>query len=317
MKNKKNLIFTLLFFASSTSIFAQKAKVIQVGNPEAMVYDLSFYNEGNNLAIAEESTILLYETTDYQLTKALNGHSNTILSLSISSVNKQMVSAGRDSTIAVWDLNNISILEKLDYHKAVITSIIIHENLIISGGTDNQIIIYDRHKREILHVLDNHIDHVLDLALHPDNNTIASSGADGKIITWDIKSGKVIDEITTNSSVRGVSYKPDGTRLSYCNDKGKVVEYNLKQGVESKTYKFGSNWLTDLNYNYNGRSFVVGNINGSIRIKHPFGQYQYKSSAPITKTLIKPNEETYIKVAFGTLGKGTFIIDGRDMKSKR
>jgi WD40 repeat protein len=268
------------------------------------------------LAVAADSVIQIYETKNYEIKKELNGHSTTILAIDINAKNDLMVSAGRDSTIFLWDLDKLTVLAKFRYHKAAITSIIILKNLIISGGTDNQILIYDRITNKILHVLNKHSHHVLDLALHPDDTTLASSGADGKIVIWDIKTGEARNEIITDSWIRGVAFKTDRTQLIYCTDKGKVIEWNNERKELINKHRQGFDWLTTVNYTTDGRAFVSGNIKGSIRIKHAFGKYRFKIKAPIMKTIFKPDETLYIKIAVGTLGNGAFVIDGRNMKGK-
>lgn len=318
MSSSFKVLMYFLFVCCVTPAYGQgEEDVIHLGNHNENVYDLAFYNNGSHLAVAADSAIQIYETKNYEIEKEINGHSNTILAIDINADNDLMVSAGRDSTIFLWDLEKFTVLAKFKHHKATITSIIILKNLIISGGTDNQILVYDRFSKEILHTLNKHSHHVLDLALHPDDTKLASSSADGKIVTWDIKTGEVKNEIVTDSWARGLAFKPDGTRLIYCTDKGNVIEWNHEGKEVFNSHRQGFDWLTSVNYNNDGRAFVSANIKGAIRIKHTFGKYRFKIKAPIMKTIFKPDETLYIKVALGTLGNGAYVIDGRNMKGKQ
>ncbi|KAK3327632.1 WD40-repeat-containing domain protein [Cercophora scortea] len=100
-----------------------------------------------------DKTIKLWSLSDYTCLRTFEGHSHNVLKVvwlkisdEESSTKKriQFASAGADSLVKVWDVND--------------------------GETDS--------------TLDNHEDRLWTLAVHPKNNTIVSGGSDSKVTFW-------------------------------------------------------------------------------------------------------------------------------------
>ncbi len=147
---------------------------------ESVVTDVSFSFDGRTLAAGyEDGSVLLWEVPSGRLLQRLDGHSDEITSVEFSPVENFLATAGDDSLIILWDLDNEPV-EK--------TQLIGHEKSVLS------------------------------LAFSPDGRTLASGGVDDGIFLWDVDSGSHSgDPLEGDDSIQAIAFSPDGKILAFGN----------------------------------------------------------------------------------------------------
>ena len=97
-----------------------------------------FFTEGNK--------VLQYSYVNKSIVNTpLIAHRDDILTLEQSWDQKFMISAGRDSSIVIWNIASRSIYKKLSHHSAIVLSIAMSKDnrYVISSGTDKRVIVLD------------------------------------------------------------------------------------------------------------------------------------------------------------------------------
>ncbi len=76
----------------------------------------------------------------------LNGHSDRISSVAISSDNKYIISGSYDETVIVWDRESGEVKKKLKEHLGCVYSVVISSDnkYIVSGSNDKTIRVWER-----------------------------------------------------------------------------------------------------------------------------------------------------------------------------
>jgi WD40 repeat protein len=162
------------------------------------------------LAVASESNLIrIFNYTNGNLTKTLNGHKNIVNNLELIVSNKfvYLASAGIDTTILIWDLNdNYKCIRNMTYSSDESYShylkFIEHSNLLVSSSSNKTVNIWEMPSGKLIKTIDDFTWHVLrSIDFVPDNSTNNSEdrgggggtlligGLDGKVIFWNVSSG--------------------------------------------------------------------------------------------------------------------------------
>ena len=127
----------------------------------------------------------------------LQGHIDEISAILITSDNKYIISASRDSTIRIWFFEDSSQVAVLKGHAMDILSLAITNDnkFIISGSMDTTIIIWSLPDRKQVSVLHGHTRPVYSVRLTSDNKYIISTGSDWYIRIWDFQERIQVQEL--------------------------------------------------------------------------------------------------------------------------
>ena len=158
-------------------------------------------NASGSLALlggAEEGALRIVNLTNGSFVGALvGGHAETASAEAVTWVDLKVgaglwVSAATDGTVCAWEVSNGSLRWRADH-----TS----EQEVKEEGTEDSA--------------------VSNLLLHPNKQWITSSCADGTVRTWDVKSGKPVEEHSGhNSAVHGLALSQDGKLVISAGDDG-------------------------------------------------------------------------------------------------
>ena len=119
-----------------------------------------------------------------KLIKTYRGHSEIVLSIQVDKVLKKFISASRDKSIKVWDLEAGKCLKTIKNQQPIIANALIPNNKFISAFENKTIKIWDLNTYECINTLESEAD-VLSLCLINENH-IACSCDDGSINIWDL-----------------------------------------------------------------------------------------------------------------------------------
>jgi WD40 repeat protein len=74
---------------------------------KSKVYSISFSSNDQMLASGSELGINVWNIVDGKLIKEINGHSNSVNSVSFNQKNNLIISASDDKTVRIWNLESI------------------------------------------------------------------------------------------------------------------------------------------------------------------------------------------------------------------
>ena len=156
-------------------------------------WNVAFSPDGTILASAGGDAIVrLWNPETGEMTKALEGHEEQVLSVAFGDDNT-LVSGSADGSVRMWDLETESN-RVLAGHTDWVFSAAFHPNgeILVSTGKDNSVRLWDAATGMPLHVLERHTAWGRSVAISRDG-ILASGGYDNMIHLWDL--GVKVDDL--------------------------------------------------------------------------------------------------------------------------
>lgn len=227
----------------------------------------AFSKNGKYLVYSNASNIHVYDLCRNQNIAVLQGHSDAIVDLEVSSNNEYLVSSSRDKKIILWDLDTFSEKHLITDNSTIETKIKFspNSNLIGYSPSPNIIELFDIQSESILKSFSAIARYQFQpFAFSPDPERIAFSNFIFtntsyflQIQIWDIESDNFLTMLNSSNSgsitPRSMAFSPDGSILAvgYANDQ--VELWNLQQ-TSSPDADFDSipdSWENTFNLNVN------------------------------------------------------------------
>lgn len=158
--------------------------------------------------------------------KKLEGHSDEVKGVALSSDGRYAASASRDQTVRVWDLT-----------------------------TGKEAYILRGHTKEVWAV-----------AFHPNNRYVVSASWDTTARMWDFKTGNEVKRWTHTKDVNGVALSRDGGMLLTGCDDEKVYQWNVNTGEEVRKFPGHSNYVYAVAFAPDGRQIASGGVDKTVRV---------------------------------------------------
>ncbi|MCP4660142.1 MAG: WD40 repeat domain-containing protein, partial [bacterium] len=157
------------------------------------------------------------------------GHTAVITDVVFTRDGRQLVSAGKDKVVRVWDIENGAVVRTIRGEigpgpegKIYAAALSPDERVLAVGGwlaggpsQSRAVRLHDFRTGQVLGLLEGHENVILDLAFSPDGRTLASGSADDTVRLWDVtakKSRHVLPGHTDD--VYAIALSPDGERLA-------------------------------------------------------------------------------------------------------
>lgn len=115
--------------------------------------------------------------------------------------------------------------------------------------------------RTLDRLIGDHQGPVLETAITPDGNFIATAGEDGVVGLWESETGQAIHQDRLNGSVNSVSFSPDGTRLVAASDSGQVRVWSVPD-MEEVSFVDMETGVNAVRFNPTGTWLLIGEENG-------------------------------------------------------
>ncbi len=143
------------------------------------------------------------------------------------------------------------------------------QSLLSSAGFDSVIHVSDASSMGIVRMLRGQGSGVGSLSLSPDGSTLASSGSDGVVRLWDMKTGKTIRKLRAGKSSCAVAFSPDGTRLAAGGDDLAIHIWTAATGEELRALRADS-WTRCLAWLPDGKGlFAAGEHGRELQLWNP------------------------------------------------
>jgi WD40 repeat protein len=169
------------------------------------------------------------------LVLTLEGHASPVRGVAVAPDGKRAVSAARDGTLKVWDLETGACLRALEGHTAPVGGVAMTPDgkRAVSASRDRTLKVWDLETGACLLTLEGHTAPVDGVAVTPDGKRAVSVSRDGTLRVWDLETGDLVR--TLAGGVASVAISPDGKRaVSVCNDPTQRV-LDLGRGKKAVT----------------------------------------------------------------------------------
>jgi WD40 repeat protein/outer membrane murein-binding lipoprotein Lpp len=243
-------------------------------NRSGDVAKIAFSPDGTRLASASKDwPILIWDLASQRVTAALNGHTAAVNSINFSADGKVLISGSDDATVRTWDVAGARELATLSGHAAAVLCTVVSPDgkLAASAGADHSVRLWDIVAKRPLATLAGHQAPVVAIAFSPDGHCLASAESlpagdaltvDAKhrpIRLWQIPQGESAHDFgTPGSSVRGLSFSPDGKTLATC-DRDGVTLWDAESCEPRETLRFAdAGRLSPVVFSPNGLTLAVG-----------------------------------------------------------
>lgn len=149
-----------------------------------------FSHDSSLLAIRyEDDSIKIFNTITWETERDLIGHRSFVTSGSFSHDSKLFVSASKDCTARIWDLDG-GESQALQHDSPLGTATLSHDaTLVASGDVRGNVFLWDVNSKECIYKLEGHRGSVNSVAFSRDGALLASASFDRCIRVWDVKMG--------------------------------------------------------------------------------------------------------------------------------
>ncbi|HRH67842.1 MAG TPA: WD40 repeat domain-containing protein [Bacteroidia bacterium] len=225
--------FPQLFFSGSSDKMVTEWNLLPEGTPKAIVnvgsiiYSLRHIPERKLLLIGVSGGGMhVIDLEKKQEIKFLVHHKNGIFDIAISLVHKRIYTASGDGSMAVWSLDDFSLMYSLVVGKEKVRSVRLNadESEIAVASGDGMLRFFDPLTMAEKIVIKGHELSANTVAYHPASDLIVSGGRDAYLKLWDAKSYRLLRSIPAhNFAIYGIEFSPDG-RLAATASRDKTIK---------------------------------------------------------------------------------------------
>jgi WD40 repeat protein len=115
--------------------------------------------------------------------------------------------------------------------------------------------------------LHDHTAGVMSVDFSPDGQLLASGGADGTIILWDVAARQSLDQplISHTGGVLSVAFSPDGQKLAVGGDDNVITLWNVTDGQPiGQPFTGHTNWVMSVAFSPDGQTLASGSADGTL-----------------------------------------------------
>jgi WD40 repeat protein len=164
---------------------------------------------------------------DIEEKNQLEGHQETVNSVSFSPNGQWVASASKDGTARLWDLRG---QEKAEFqHNADVYSVSFSPDgqSIATASRDGTVKLWNLQGKEIA-TFKGHNGSVYSVTFSPDGKKLATASRDNTAIVWNLKGDRLAILRGHTKSVDDVAFSPDGKRIATASRDGTIRLWNLR-----------------------------------------------------------------------------------------
>lgn len=264
----KKVILTSAIFLAIYTLKAQDILPFKVLTKHAGgVTALAFSPDGKTLVTGgEDKNILIWNTSTWECSKPLTGHTNAVNSINFLASGSRFYSGG-DYTVRSWNMKG----DELDSRRGPTTfvwSVAIKPDSTqwIAGSFEKNIRLFDYTTGKLSN-LNAHSKSVLAVAYSPNGKIMASGSLDETIYLWDTENYKVADTLKGHGgNIFCVTFSPDGKYLASASKDNTVRVWETATGNLLRTFRGHTNAVFSAVFSPDGNYLVSGSVDNNVII---------------------------------------------------
>ncbi|MGI4020063.1 MAG: WD40 repeat domain-containing protein [Janthinobacterium lividum] len=217
--------------------FIQQKLLSPLQHHQKPIFDIQSVPEKKELLVAsEDGSVSIWNLNDLSLVHSIPVSADTVRSISISTLNKQVAFGCRDNSVRIYDLEDYTQIKTLTGHTLPVFSVAYAPlgDYLVSGSRDAQLKIWDSKTFELINNIPAHLFAINSIAFHPTEPYFATASMDKTIKIWgsdDFKLYKIISRekgfATHRLSINKIVWNADGSQLVSVSDDKLVIIWNF------------------------------------------------------------------------------------------
>jgi WD40 repeat protein len=206
---------------------------------------------------------------DGPLLLTLVGHAESVTAVSLTADGRKAVSASKDNTLRVWDLEKGKVLHVLEGHSRNVmgVSVTADGRKAVSSSTDGTLKVWDIEEGKVLHTLEGHSEWVMAVSVTADGAKAVSGSAEGILKVWDLETGEALLALNDGSArFTAVSVTADGKKAVSGSQDGTLKVWDLERGVALRALEGHSSKVTGVSVTADGRRAISASDDKTLKV---------------------------------------------------
>jgi WD40 repeat protein len=203
------------------------------------------------------------------LLRTLEGHSAPVCGVAVTADDKRAVSASRDKTLKLWDLDTGRALRTLEGHSEEVSGAAVTPDgkRAVSASWDYTLKVWDLETGRSLRTLEGHRSYVLGVEVTADGKRAVTASQDQTLKVWDLDTGRALHTLADHSGpVYGVAVTADGKRAVSASGDSTLKVWDLETGHALRTLRGHSNWVTGVAVTPDGKRAVSASGDNTLKV---------------------------------------------------
>lgn len=216
---------------------------------------------------SNDSSILGWEPLNGKGFIELKGHSDSVLSLSMSYNSQYLASASKDHSVRIWGLNERNEKFAFKGHKSWVTCVVTGKktDIAVSGSEDKTIRIWNYINGKEEGVLEGHAGEIYVLTLNSNDTLLISGSQDRTAKVWDLKSKNILYNYTGHLMyITCCGFALDDTH-AYSASYQDIALHNLSECKIEINLVGHTNYVFAVSYNHSTRSLISVSIDKTLK----------------------------------------------------
>jgi WD40 repeat protein len=201
--------------------------------------------------------------------RTLAGHTDWVNAVAVTADGKLAVSASRDCTLKVWELDSGRELRTLAGHTDWVYAMAVTADgkLAVSASRDRTLKVWELDTGRELCTLTGHTSAVMAVAVTADGQRAVSASPDNTVRVWELTNGRELRTLTGNSrAVWAVAVTPDGKRAVSASADETLKVWELDTGRELRTLTGHSGSVMDVAVTPDGKLAVSASRDRTLKV---------------------------------------------------
>ena len=178
------------------------------GELSAHPKSITFSPNGQQLAVASNIGVWIYDVETMQERMLLTDHASSVISVSFSP-DGTVLASGTGDSVKLWNVATKENIATLEGYTASFSP----DGTVLASGTGDSVKLWNVATKENIATLEGHTDGVMCLAFSPDGTLLAIGDRDGTVKLWELTTGRTATLIGDGDAVGSVAFSPDGAIL--------------------------------------------------------------------------------------------------------
>jgi WD40 repeat protein/serine/threonine protein kinase len=200
----------------------------------------------------------------------LSGHTGPVTAVAYRPDGRQLVSAGADGTMRVWQAatgQQIGLMKDGRGRQVTAACYSPDGACLASGSADHKVNLWNAGSGQMLRTFDGHTGWIYQVAFSSDGRRLATASADKTIRIWDVSTGQELDTLQGHSAqTTGVCFSPDDKLLASAGADRQIRLWDLANRQPPRVLEGHLGWVYTVRFSPDGKTLASSSFDNSVRL---------------------------------------------------